>query len=174
MAKQQYIKDGKAAVAIVALRRSITLCPTAAEAHFSVGFMMAHQQSIDGQTLDRYDDALRHLRLATQIAPIDLHYMNYLARVYKIAAKHGEAIEVFEQQISLDPSRVTHNACEVVWLRRRLWAWKELSHWTELLQSLLKQGEGVRCSVFSAVRIIQEKHDFPPYFCCMALAVHAF
>lgn len=93
--------------------------------------MLAHHESIGGkQTPAMYSSAVVQLKTATRLAPTDLHYLNYLARVYKISSQHREAIELFKTQIRLDGTKVLHTACEIVWLLRRIWGWQELEHWT--------------------------------------------
>jgi Flp pilus assembly protein TadD len=77
------------------LRRALALDPKLAKTHFFLGVMMKN----DG----RYDEALQHLRTASDLYPRDRVVLNQLGRVLFLKRQFTEAVEQFNKVLRIDP-----------------------------------------------------------------------
>ena len=89
------LQEGNLAGAEDVLRRALAIDPKLAKTHFFLGVMLKN----DG----RYDEALRHLRTASDLYPRDRVVLNQLGRVLFLKRQFSEAIEQFNKVLRIDP-----------------------------------------------------------------------
>ena len=89
------LQEGNLAGAEEVLRRALAIDPMLAKTHFFLGVMMKN----DG----RYDEALGHLRTASDLYPRDRVVLNQLGRVLFLKRQFAEAVEQFTKVLRIDP-----------------------------------------------------------------------
>ena len=89
------LQEGNLAGAEDVLRRALAIDPKLAKTHFFLGVTLKN----DG----RYDEALRHLRTASDLYPRDRVVLNQLGRVLFLKRQFSEAIEQFNKVLRIDP-----------------------------------------------------------------------
>jgi tetratricopeptide (TPR) repeat protein len=89
------LQEGNLAGAEEVLRRALAIDSKLAKTHFFLGVTLKN----DG----RYDEALRHLRTASDLYPRDRVVLNQLGRVLFLKRKFTEAIEQFTKVLRIDP-----------------------------------------------------------------------
>jgi tetratricopeptide (TPR) repeat protein len=89
------LQEGNLAGAEEVLRRALAIDPKLAKTHFFLGVTLKN----DG----RYDEALRHLRTASDLYPRDRVVLNQLGRVLFLKRQFTEAIEQFNKVLRIDP-----------------------------------------------------------------------
>ena len=89
------LQEGNLAGAEEVLRRALAIDSKLAKTHFFLGVTLKN----DG----RYDEALRHLRTASDLYPRDRVVLNQLGRVLFLKRQFTEAIEQFTKVLRIDP-----------------------------------------------------------------------
>ncbi|MEO5742939.1 MAG: tetratricopeptide repeat protein [Vicinamibacterales bacterium] len=89
------LQEGNLAGAEEVLRRALAIDPTLAKTHFFLGVTLRN----DG----RYDEALRHLRVASDLYPRDRVVLNQLGRVLFLKRQFTDAIAQFNKVLGIDP-----------------------------------------------------------------------
>jgi len=89
------LQEGNLAGAEEVLRRALAADPKLAKTHFFLGVILKN----DG----RYDDAINHLRIASDLYPRDRVVLNQLGRVLFLKRRFTEAIEQFQKVLQIDP-----------------------------------------------------------------------
>ncbi len=89
------LQEGNLAGAEEVLRRALAIDPKLAKTHFFLGVTLKN----DG----RYDEALGHLRTASELYPRDRVVLNQLGRVLFLKRQFTEAIEQFNKVLRIDP-----------------------------------------------------------------------
>jgi len=89
------IQEGNVADAIPMLERALAVNGGLASAHFFLGSAL--------KTLGRYDEALQHLRLASDKYPRDRVVLDQIGRVQFLQRRFTDAIATFERVLLVDP-----------------------------------------------------------------------
>jgi tetratricopeptide (TPR) repeat protein len=89
------IQEGDMAGAEPMLRHALGLDPKLAKTHFFLGTAL--------KSLGRYDEALTHLRTASDLYPRDRVVLNQLGRVQFLKRDFKQAIETLQKVLSIDP-----------------------------------------------------------------------
>jgi tetratricopeptide (TPR) repeat protein len=89
------LQEGNVTDAIAMLDSAIAINPRLASAHYFMGTAL--------KTLGRYDEALRHLRLATEQYPRDRVVLNQIGRIQFLQRQFDEAIGTFKRVLLVDP-----------------------------------------------------------------------
>jgi tetratricopeptide (TPR) repeat protein len=89
------IQEGNMAGAEEMLRKALEVDPGLAKTHFFMAMAI--------KPMGRYDEALRHLRIAASKYPRDRVVRNQTGRVLFLKRQYQEAIAEFQQVLSIDP-----------------------------------------------------------------------
>jgi tetratricopeptide (TPR) repeat protein len=89
------LQEGNVTDAVTMLDAAIAINPRLASAHYFKGTAL--------KTLGRYDDALRHLQLATEQYPRDRVVLNQIGRIQFLQRRFNEAIATFTRVLLVDP-----------------------------------------------------------------------
>lgn len=93
------IQEGNLAGAGEVLREALRLAPDLAKAHFFTGVTLKGE----GQ----YDEALRHLKRASDQYPRDRVVLNTMGRILFLKRSYREAVSTFERVLRIDPEDLT-------------------------------------------------------------------
>jgi tetratricopeptide (TPR) repeat protein len=89
------IQEGNMSAAEEVLRKALEVDPRLAKTHFFLGTAL--------KSLGRYDEAVKHLRLASAQYPHDRVVLNQLGRVLFLKREYAPAIEEFRKVLGIDP-----------------------------------------------------------------------
>ncbi len=89
------LQEGDMAGAEPMLRHALELDPKLAKTHFFLGTAL--------KSLGRYDEALTHLRTASDLYPRDRVVLNQLGRVQFLKRDFKDALETLQKVLSIDP-----------------------------------------------------------------------
>jgi len=89
------IQEGNMAASEPVLRKALEIDPKLAKTHFFLGTAL--------KALGRYDEALAHLRTASELYPRDRVVLNQLGRVLFLQRKFPEAVDAFKRVLAIDP-----------------------------------------------------------------------
>jgi tetratricopeptide (TPR) repeat protein len=89
------IQEGNVTAAIPVLEQALAIDPTLAKTHFFMGSAL--------KTLGRYDEALEHLRAASERYPRDRVVLNQIGRIQFLQRRFDDAIATFQRALRVDP-----------------------------------------------------------------------
>jgi tetratricopeptide (TPR) repeat protein len=89
------IQEGNVTAAIPVLQQALAIDPKLAKTHFFMGSAL--------KTLGRYDEAIDHLRAASQLYPRDRVVLNQIGRIQFLQRRFEEAIATFQRVLGVDP-----------------------------------------------------------------------
>ena len=89
------IQEGNMAASEPVLRKALEIDPKLAKTHFFLGTAL--------KALGQYDEALAHLRTASELYPRDRVVLNQLGRVLFLQRKFPEAVDAFKRVLAIDP-----------------------------------------------------------------------
>lgn len=90
-----HIQEGNVEAAIPLLEKALRIAPRLAKAHYFLGTAL--------KTLGRYDEALTHLRVASEQYPRDRVVLNQIGRTYFLQRRFEDAMATFQQALLVDP-----------------------------------------------------------------------
>ena len=96
---QGMMAGGNLAGASEVLREALRLAPDLAKAHFFTGVTLKGE--------GRYDEALRHLKRASDQYPRDRVVLNTIGRIHFLKRSYREAVSAFERVLRIDPEDLT-------------------------------------------------------------------
>jgi tetratricopeptide (TPR) repeat protein len=89
------LQEGNVTDAIAMLERALAIDPRLAKTHYFMGTAL--------KTLGRYDEALRHLRIAADQYPRDRVVLDQIGRIQFLQRRFDEAIATFKRVLLVDP-----------------------------------------------------------------------